>query len=248
MDCPVCIQPMDELEFYGVKVDACRFCGGVWFDGGEIVELIKKGKVPKRVLKPIALTDETRVVQEGERNCPRCGRKLEVVNHRGVKVDYCTVCRGMWFDRGELMEVIRGYVGEFDGKNKRKAFEELPPEDAEDGEEIIRITEAGGVIEYRENVAKKDDEPSNVVEDVIDEEILSAATKEEILKALPKGVLKKEKPRVSIPPSLEGMQPNMSGIEILSADVSPMGGGHGATDFILDVLSSFMASFNRSRW
>jgi len=245
MDCPVCIQPMDELEFYGVKVDACRFCGGVWFDGGEIVELIKKGKVPKRILKPIALTDETRVVREGERNCPRCGRKLEVVNHRGVKVDYCTVCRGMWFDRGELMEVIKGYVGEYDGKDKKKAFEEFP---TDDGEEIIRITEAGGVIEYRENVVKKDDEPSNVVEDVIDEEILSATTKEEILKALPKGVLKKGKPQVSLSSSLENIHSDMGGIEILSTDVSYIGGRHGTADFILDVLSSFMESFSRSRW
>lgn len=37
--------------------------------------------------------------------CPRCGTELTVHDHRGVKVDQCDKCGGMWLDKGEL-EII----------------------------------------------------------------------------------------------------------------------------------------------
>ena len=34
--------------------------------------------------------------------CPKCGCDLVEREHRGVKVDVCSECSGMWLDKGEL--------------------------------------------------------------------------------------------------------------------------------------------------
>ncbi len=40
--------------------------------------------------------------------CPKCGLELEEVEYRGVMVDACFACGGMFFDRGEVEKVIAG--------------------------------------------------------------------------------------------------------------------------------------------
>ncbi len=34
--------------------------------------------------------------------CPKCGEDMEEVELTGIKVDRCTYCKGLFFDRGEL--------------------------------------------------------------------------------------------------------------------------------------------------
>jgi hypothetical protein len=34
--------------------------------------------------------------------CPKCGEKLEEILFRGIMVDRCTGCQGVWFDAGEV--------------------------------------------------------------------------------------------------------------------------------------------------
>lgn len=36
MNCPVCDDKLREVERYGVKVDICPSCKGVWLDRGEL--------------------------------------------------------------------------------------------------------------------------------------------------------------------------------------------------------------------
>ena len=35
-------------------------------------------------------------------DCPVCDKPLIVVEHRGIELDWCPSCRGLWFDAGEL--------------------------------------------------------------------------------------------------------------------------------------------------
>lgn len=35
-------------------------------------------------------------------NCPKCGKKLHPMTLEGVDFDYCTACKGMWFDKDEM--------------------------------------------------------------------------------------------------------------------------------------------------
>jgi uncharacterized protein len=34
--------------------------------------------------------------------CPKCGMELLEVEYRGLKVDQCSSCQGVWLDAGEL--------------------------------------------------------------------------------------------------------------------------------------------------
>jgi len=39
-------------------------------------------------------------------NCPVCNVELKMTERQGVEIDYCTKCRGVWLDRGELDKII----------------------------------------------------------------------------------------------------------------------------------------------
>jgi acetyl-CoA carboxylase beta subunit len=34
--------------------------------------------------------------------CPKCGTDLIEIDFKGMKIDECSVCRGMWLDAGEF--------------------------------------------------------------------------------------------------------------------------------------------------
>jgi hypothetical protein len=38
--------------------------------------------------------------------CPKCGHEMEEKDLVSIKVDICTVCEGIFFDRGELEELL----------------------------------------------------------------------------------------------------------------------------------------------
>ena len=38
--------------------------------------------------------------------CPVCKVPLVMSERQGVEIDYCTQCRGVWLDRGELDKII----------------------------------------------------------------------------------------------------------------------------------------------
>lgn len=40
MNCPVCDAPLRAIEKYGVEVDICPGCKGVWLDRGELEKII----------------------------------------------------------------------------------------------------------------------------------------------------------------------------------------------------------------
>jgi len=49
--------------------------------------------------------------------CPKCGTALRQREHRGVKVDECSSCGGIWLDHGEFEELAgresEGWFGRF---------------------------------------------------------------------------------------------------------------------------------------
>lgn len=38
--------------------------------------------------------------------CPQCQVALLMTERKGVEIDYCGQCRGVWLDRGELDKII----------------------------------------------------------------------------------------------------------------------------------------------
>lgn len=44
--------------------------------------------------------------------CPLCDVELTMTERQGIEVDYCTKCRGVWLDRGELDKIIERAAGD----------------------------------------------------------------------------------------------------------------------------------------
>ncbi|MFH1238780.1 MAG: zf-TFIIB domain-containing protein [bacterium] len=116
MQCPVCKNPMVVLELEKVEIDHCVSCGGIWLDTGEL-ELLLEDSLKKNDLLASFVLDTK--CGEKSRKCPRCARKMDKVLcgiDKKALIDKCPHNHGLWFDLGELDEIIR--MGSFDKDNK----------------------------------------------------------------------------------------------------------------------------------
>lgn len=39
-------------------------------------------------------------------SCPKCGMSLIEIDYKGVKIDKCSECLGIWLDTGELESIL----------------------------------------------------------------------------------------------------------------------------------------------
>jgi uncharacterized protein len=110
--CPACQHPLSAVRLAGIEVDGCDHCGGVWFDRGEIQQL---GSWPA-ALEAIGQHFSGRTVPQtpAERCCPDCQRELEPFQFeslRGIELDRCPGCAGVWLDAGEAQEIADRLAG-----------------------------------------------------------------------------------------------------------------------------------------
>ena len=40
-------------------------------------------------------------------HCPKCGMNLIVMDYKGIEIDKCSSCQGVWLDAGELETVSK---------------------------------------------------------------------------------------------------------------------------------------------
>lgn len=107
MDCPVCKNAMVALELQDVEIDHCFACGGIWLDAGELELLIDDTQKAAELLESFRAD---RKDPEDKRKCPICYKKMEKVfvgeEEQQVLIDRCRKKHGLWFDEGELDEVL----------------------------------------------------------------------------------------------------------------------------------------------
>jgi len=51
--------------------------------------------------------NEAGVFWSGAMRCPKCRADMEQVDYEGTEIDRCTICKGIWFDAGEI-DILRG--------------------------------------------------------------------------------------------------------------------------------------------
>lgn len=102
LTCPRCVGEMETSEVYGILLNLCHHCGGMWLDRGELEVLLAQDTLPRAILNPPARQDSQVELPEGQRTCPRCSGTLAVREIRGTNVEYCRPCAGIFLDRGEL--------------------------------------------------------------------------------------------------------------------------------------------------
>ena len=107
MDCPVCRNAMITLELTDVETDYCTACGGIWLDAGELELLLEDPKKAEILLNSFKIDSN---LTEGVRKCPICDKKMQKIivgkTTPALLIDKCTKGDGLWFDKGELPEVI----------------------------------------------------------------------------------------------------------------------------------------------
>ena len=117
MDCAVCKSAMITLELDQVETDYCLDCHGIWLDGGELEQLLGDSAQARQVLDSFKTAPS---VAEAPRRCPICGKKMEKVlvgpQSSAILIDRCKKGHGLWFDKGELQDVLK--LGSFDKDGK----------------------------------------------------------------------------------------------------------------------------------
>jgi Zn-finger nucleic acid-binding protein len=116
MICPVCKYDMIVVEYHDIELDYCNNCKGVWFDSGELELLLKSQGLeePKAFFDGI-LNSREAVSSEKKRNCPTCSRKMKKTAVGGqpeILIDVCPDNHGLWFDGGEVTQLIGRLAGE----------------------------------------------------------------------------------------------------------------------------------------
>jgi Zn-finger nucleic acid-binding protein len=102
--CPVCSIPLIVVERHGIELDYCMTCKGIWFDAGELNLLSHALEIETDL--PDIMSLEAVQTQEKERPCPRCDKKMDKVRLQEVTIDRCRQSHGLWFDWGELGQVL----------------------------------------------------------------------------------------------------------------------------------------------
>jgi hypothetical protein len=66
------------------------------------MEMEKKKRMRLELLKTLAEEEKTRLRNLHYMRCPKCGMELRETDYRGIKVDRCSACDGVWLDAGEI--------------------------------------------------------------------------------------------------------------------------------------------------
>ena len=109
MECPHCRSELALRRIRGVGVHECKECKGMWFEDRELKQVkdeidadlnwmdfdIWKHSDRFKAGKPVY-------------DCPGCSRSMVILNYdnTGVEIHYCSTCRGVWLEKGELKKII----------------------------------------------------------------------------------------------------------------------------------------------
>jgi len=84
------VKPTDHEEEYFARLE---------FERLQKVEQDKQNK--------LAAEEKKRLKELHYLCCPKCGMHLVEIDYRGIKVDRCSACLGIWLDTGELEAVTK---------------------------------------------------------------------------------------------------------------------------------------------
>lgn len=71
------------------------------------MEFEKRKRLEEEKHKKFIEEDKKRLKELHYMKCPKCGMELIEIDYKGIKVDKCSACEGIWLDAGELEAVSR---------------------------------------------------------------------------------------------------------------------------------------------
>ena len=59
--------------------------------------------------------------------CPKCQNRMHTVDRRGVHIEQCQGCRGIFLDRGELEQIANAEQSFYGGHSAPPPYQDSPP-------------------------------------------------------------------------------------------------------------------------
>lgn len=148
MQCPIHNSLLNQESFGSEHLCQCDTCKGIFVEGYIFSE----------IRAVYAMENHKRATGNGEiirrsdnavLSCPKDGKSMHTIIFKGVEIDVCSSCHGIWFDEGEI-EKINAQVTMAKPVNLANIVEEKPltyrRAGAIDGLDGIDI--AGGIIGF----------------------------------------------------------------------------------------------------
>jgi len=129
--CPHHQIPLEQATALGVQVDYCPLDYGLWFDESELLQAKDEQDKDLRWLDLDLWKDPVKFkLSRQHRLCPVDRMPMYEVEYgdSGIKVDLCSLCHGVWLDRGEFKNIVMYLRDQADSKvlyhYARNLFEE----------------------------------------------------------------------------------------------------------------------------
>ena len=71
------------------------------------IEQEMKKKIKEQKRKRASKEEREKLRELHFRKCPKCGMDLIEIDFKGMKIDECTECRGIWLDAGEFDSMVK---------------------------------------------------------------------------------------------------------------------------------------------
>ncbi|MGI5862634.1 MAG: zf-TFIIB domain-containing protein [Myxococcales bacterium] len=71
-------------------------------------EALKRQKLAAEQARKLAEEQKKQLKELHWMHCPKCGMDLQTITYRGVEIDRCFGCNGVWLDEGELEKLATG--------------------------------------------------------------------------------------------------------------------------------------------
>src|SRR5689334_10500848 len=106
MNCPRDHQQLTNRLCEDFPVHKSLACCGVWVQKDVIIELARAENF-NSLVEPFQGDEfELSSLPQGMLACPADGTSMHIRSVRGVEMDICPFCRGIWLDRGEFDSAV----------------------------------------------------------------------------------------------------------------------------------------------
>lgn len=71
------------------------------------LEMEQRKKREEENKKKVAEEEKKRLKELHYMHCPKCGMELREIDYKGIRIDKCFHCEGIWLDAGEMESIAQ---------------------------------------------------------------------------------------------------------------------------------------------
>lgn len=117
MDCPRCADhpALEQLIRKGVEFFGCKSCRGILLEKRSVLKVVLTIRRPDPQVtaeaydyfNALVAAAEFTSSRQASMSCPHCKYDMYETENRGVRLDFCMNCQSVWFDSGELQQILQ---------------------------------------------------------------------------------------------------------------------------------------------